>query len=229
MKFLLTNDDGIYAPGLQALEAFAKELGEVVVVAPDGPRSGFSHCATMYESMELKQVGGNHYACSGTPVDCVRLGLTHLELKPDWILSGVNAGANLGVDLFMSGTAGAAREAAILGVPAIAFSHYHRTDAEIDWQAAASACERFFGEFHTKLLAKGEFWNVNFPDSEFLTTQQVDLVEAKPDPSPLTLEYLERDGKLQYKSHYHQRQRIDFSDVHQCLSGAITVSRIPLF
>ena len=59
MKFLLTNDDGIDAPGLQALTAFAKELGEVIVVAPDGPRSGFSHCATMYESMELRQIDGN--------------------------------------------------------------------------------------------------------------------------------------------------------------------------
>ncbi len=229
MKFLLTNDDGIDAPGLQALTAFAKELGEVVVVAPDGPRSGFSHCATMYESMELRQVSENRYACSGTPVDCVRLGLTHLGLKPDWVLSGVNAGANLGVDLYMSGTAGAAREAAILGVPAIAFSHYHRTDAEINWQAAVSACERIFGEYHAKPLTHGEFWNVNFPDSQFLTSQQVEVVETKPDPSPLTLEYLEQDGNLQYKSHYHQRPRIDFSDVHQCLNGAITVSRIPLF
>ncbi len=227
--FLLTNDDGIDAPGIHALEAFARQLGDVVVVAPDGPRSGFSHRATMYESMELKQVDNGHYACSGTPVDCVRLGLSHLDLQPDWVLSGVNAGANLGVDLYMSGTAGAAREGAILGVPSFAFSHYHRTDAEIDWTAATKACGELFEVYRWRDLASGEFWNINFPDSEFLTGRQVETVETDPDPSPLTLEYLEQSGVLQYKSHYHTRPRIKQSDVHRCLDGAITVSRIPLF
>ena len=229
MLFLLTNDDGIEAPGMDALEAFASQLGDVVVIAPNGPRSGFSHRATMYESMELNQVGEKHYACSGTPVDCVRVGLKYMGLQPDWVLSGINAGANLGVDLYMSGTAGAAREGAILGFPAFAFSHYHRTNAEINWSAATTACKDIFEAYRLRDLASGEFWNVNLPDSEALTGEQVETVEVDPDPSPLTLEYLGQAGVLQYKSHYHERPRIEQSDVHRCLNGAITVSRVRLF
>ena len=229
MLFLLTNDDGIDAPGLQALEAFARQLGDVVVVAPSGPRSGFSHRATMYDSMELKQLDDEHYACSGTPVDCVRVGLAHLGLKPDWVLSEVNAGANLGIDLYMSGTAGAAREAAILGMPAFAFSHYHRAESTIDWLAATNACAMLFDQYYSRELFDGEFWNVNFPDSEFLETGKAEVVEVAPDPSPLTLEYSEIEGTLQYKSHYHDRPRVGQSDVHRCLTGAITVSRVSLF
>ena len=156
MLFLLTNDDGIDAPGIKALETFAQQMGDVIVVAPNGPRSGFSHRATMYESMELEQLDNEHYACSGTPVDCVRVGLAHLGVKPDWVLSGINAGANLGVDLYMSGTAGAAREAAILGVPVFAFSHYHR-DSMIDWLAATNACSMLFEQYHSRELLDGEF------------------------------------------------------------------------
>ena len=229
MLFLLTNDDGIDAPGRKALEAFAQQMGDVIVVAPNGPRSGFSHRATMYESMELEQLDNEHYACSGTPVDCVRVGLSHLGLKPDWVLSGINAGANLGVDLYMSGTAGAAREAAILGVPAFAFSHYHRADSMIDWLAATNACSMLFEQYHSRELFDGQFWNVNLPDSEFLAKAEVETVEVAPDPSPLTLEYLENEGALQYKSHYHDRPRVKQSDVHRCLEGAITVSRVSLF
>ena len=229
MLFLLTNDDGIDAPGLEALEAFAQQMGDVIVVAPNGRRSGFSHRATMYESMELEQLDNEHYACSGTPVDCVRVGLSHLGLKPDWVLSGINAGANLGVDLYMSGTAGAAREAAILGVPAFAFSHYHRADSMIDWLAATNACSMLFEQYHSRELFDGQFWNVNLPDSEFLAKAEVETVEVAPDPSPLTLEYLENEGALQYKSHYHDRPRVKQSDVHRCLEGAITVSRVSLF
>jgi len=226
---LLTNDDGIDAPGIVALESFARSVGDVIVVAPDGPRSGYSHRATTDVAMQWEERDSEHFACSGTPVDCVRVALTHLGLKPDWVLSGINRGANLGVDLYMSGTAGAAREAAILDVPAFAFSHYHRTESTIDWELAAHACQDVFRQYQNRELIKGSFWNVNLPDPSSLINATAQVVEVAPDPSPMTLEYLAAGETVQYKSHYHHRPRIDNHDVQICLDGDITISCVNLF
>ena len=229
MLILVTNDDGVDAPGLRALELFAQQLGDVVVIAPDGPRSGFSHSVTMYDSMELKQLDTTRFACSGTPADCVRVGLKHLGLKPDWVLSGVNLGANLGVDMYMSGTVAAAREAAIMGIPAFAFSNYYCNGSVVNWDIAREACGTVFRDYEGQSLSHGEFWNVNLPDPLCFLAEEVRTVEVAPDPSPLPLAYLEEGGVLQYKSHYHERPRLAGFDVQQCMDGAITVSRVLLF
>jgi 5'-nucleotidase len=229
MLYLLTNDDGIDAPGIRALELFARQLGDVIVVAPDGPRSGFSHRATVEGSMGLKQRDAEHYACAGTPVDCVRVAIAHLGIKPDWVLSGINRGANLGVDLYMSGTAGAAREAAIQGIPAFAFSHYHRTQSSIDWEQAAESCHQVFQQFCQRDLPPTAFWNVNLPDPQDLKEASHRTMEVPPDPSSLKLEYIAHAEAVEYKSHYHHRPRGKDTDVQHCLEGATTVSCVKLF
>src|SRR6187401_227730 len=110
MKFLLTNDDGIDAPGLEALISAARTLGEPVVVAPAGPQSGVSHAVTWHGGVRIESRGDERYAIHGTPADCTRLGLLRVVPDATWVLSGINHGANLGADVYYSGTVAAVRE-----------------------------------------------------------------------------------------------------------------------
>ena len=132
MQFLLTNDDGIDAPGLKALQEAAAPLGSAVVLAPDRHLSGCSHQATTSRGLVLEEVGANRYSLDGSPVDCTRIGLYRLAPQTQWVLSGVNEGGNMGADVYLSGTVAAAREACLLGKPAIAFSQYVRR-RPLDW------------------------------------------------------------------------------------------------
>src|SRR5213080_117570 len=138
MKFLVTNDDGIDAEGLEALVSAASSLGDSVVVAPAGPQSGVSHRVTWHEGVRIEPLGEKRYAVHGTPADCVRLGL--LKVVPDatWILSGINHGANLGADVHYSGTVAAVREAVLHGWPGIAVSHRHQKGKDFDWVRAGA-------------------------------------------------------------------------------------------
>ena len=124
MRILITNDDGIHAPGIELLARVAQELagpdGEVHVVAPDTERSGVSHAITLYRPLRLRQVRANWWACDGTPTDCIYLALNQMKLQPDFVLSGVNPGPNLGHDVLYSGTVAGALEGAHWGVPALA-------------------------------------------------------------------------------------------------------------
>ena len=125
MKILLANDDGIEAKGIQVLAARLERDGhEVYVIAPDSNRSAVSHHITMYNVNTLKAAGKNRWACSGYPSDCVCIGLKSnlFDFKFDVVISGINEGANMGTDIIYSGTCGAARQAVLDGVPAIALS-----------------------------------------------------------------------------------------------------------
>lgn len=128
---LLTNDDGIHAPGLEALARAAERFGEVRVVAPDTERSGVSHAITLYKPLRLREIRPGWTACDGTPTDCVYLALHHLGIKPDLVLSGINPGPNLGHDVLYSGTVAGALEGAHWGVPSIAISHCSSKEAEM--------------------------------------------------------------------------------------------------
>ncbi len=121
---ILTNDDGWDAPGLAALARAAKGLGQCHVVAPIGPISGCGHRVTTHAPIAVARPKEGCVSVAGTPADCVRLALHHLVPRPTWVLSGINAGGNLGTDVHYSGTVAAVREAAIHGVPGIALSHY---------------------------------------------------------------------------------------------------------
>src|SRR5262245_11374774 len=126
MKFLLTNDDGIDAPGLRALQQAAVALGESVLVAPRDHQSGCSHRVTTGTGIRLEERAPGEFALDGTPADCVRVGLHLLTRDATWVLSGINQGGNLGADVHVSGTVAAVREAALHGLPGVALSQYHK-------------------------------------------------------------------------------------------------------
>ncbi len=163
-RVLLTNDDGVRAPGLRALVAAARRhFAEVHVVAPDREQSGASHAMTLRNPIRVQKVDERWYAVEGTPTDCVNLGVFHLlGAAPDLVLSGVNAGYNLGDDVTYSGTVAGAMEGRILGAPALAVSTTHRAGPEEFELAAEAACR-----IGTTLLEKGlderVFLNVNVP------------------------------------------------------------------
>jgi len=166
MKILLTNDDGLHAPGIAALEAVAPRFGDLWVVAPHQERSGASHALTMNEPLRIHEHGRQRFSSTGTPVDCVYLGIhSLLGGVPDLVLSGINKGANLGDDVHYSGTVGAAREAALNGLPALAVSlateggggtpHFE--------SAAAIAC-KVIAEYCARSLPSGVLLNLNVPN-----------------------------------------------------------------
>ena len=123
MRILLSNDDGYAAPGLTVLAQALRNIAEVVVVAPERNRSGASNSLTLDRPLRLNHVEADVYAVDGTPADCVNLALTGaVDARPDLVISGINAGENLGEDVLYSGTVAAAMEGALLGLPAIAIS-----------------------------------------------------------------------------------------------------------
>ena len=135
---LITNDDGIDAPGLATLAAAASALANVVVVAPTQHLSGCSHQVTVDRPLTAARVRENWYAVNGTPVDCVRLALLQICPAATWVLSGVNDGGNLGIDVWMSGTVAAVREASFLGRRGIALSQYRRRGEQPVWSRTAA-------------------------------------------------------------------------------------------
>lgn len=169
MRILLTNDDGIHAPGLAALERIAAELSDDVwVCAPEYEQSGASRALTLAEPIRVRSLGPRKFATTGTPTDCVMLGLNDLVegKRPDLVLSGVNRGANLAEDVTMSGTVAGAIEAMALGVPGIALSQMGSYDPDDDYFATA---EHFGPGIVARLFEVG--WpvgvvmNVNFPSN----------------------------------------------------------------
>ncbi len=170
---LVTNDDGITAPGLRKLVAIMKEIGEVVVVAPDSPQSGMGHAITIDNTLHSKQmtIDKEHgapleYSCSGTPADCVKLALQELlDKKPDLVVSGINHGSNASINVIYSGTMSAAIEAGIEGLPAIGFSLCDYTwDANFD--GAEAAIKTIVKEALTNGIPKGTVLNVNIPKTD---------------------------------------------------------------
>lgn len=224
MRFLLTNDDGIDAPGIKALEAAASRLGEVVVVAPDRELTGCSHRVTSHTPLNVTKRSPGHYAIDGTPADCVRLALLHLAEDVDWVLSGVNDGANLGVDLLMSGTLAATREATLFRRPAIGLSHYRRSNQVIDWEAATAATERVLRELLAKETPHQAYWNVNFPAD--LADDVPPIIYCDLDPNPLPVEYQCDEVSYRYCGPYAKRKREPGKDVDMCFSGNIAVSMV---
>lgn len=166
MRILLTNDDGILAPGLNALYGELGKLGRVDVVAPENPQSASGHGVTVRAPMTVKRVhvdGAFHgWSVDGRPADCVKLALLELlDQRPDFVLSGINAGANTGINVLYSGTVAAAIEAAFFGVPAMAVSLELST--ELDFHKAARIAGALFACFAEAPPAAGTCLNVNIP------------------------------------------------------------------
>lgn len=230
MRILLTNDDGIDAPGLAALATAAARLGrECVVVAPADPHSGCGHRVTTDRPLRVIPAGPGRFAVTGTPADCVRIALAELAPDAAIVLSGINAGGNLGADIHHSGTVAAAREAALHGRIAVAASHYRRSGGEIDWGRAASWLERVFCTLPLMggAAAAGSLWNVNLPDPPEADGVPP-IVDCPVDASPFALGYRLTDDGWRYAANYHERPRMSEGDVALCFGGAITVSRLGL-
>ena len=168
---LVTNDDGISAPGIRTLISIMNKIGEVVVVAPDSPQSAMGHAITINSTLECSEVKFDkgpqkEYSCSGTPADCVKLGINELlERKPDICVSGINHGSNSSINVIYSGTMSAAIEASIEGIPAIGFSLL-----DYRWGADFEPLKKYV-EIITKTALKngipsGNALNVNFPKVE---------------------------------------------------------------
>jgi len=166
MRVLITNDDGIEAAGLLALEAALTNAGaEVLVSAPDRERSAASHSMSLGQTLKIFPRGPGRFAITGTPVDNVHLAVRHLfrDRLPDLVLSGINRGANMGCDVNYSGTVAGAREAVLLGLPAIAVS-LELTSDELDYGPAAAFATELARLVHRVGLPERTLLNVNVPD-----------------------------------------------------------------
>lgn len=225
--FLLTNDDGIDAPGIAALERAVLPLGRLVVVAPAGPWSGRGHAVTTDGPIRVVEAGPGRFAVDGTPADCVRLGLHHLCPDVAWVIAGINAGGNLGTDIHHSGTVAAAREAAIHGRAAVAVSHYIARGRAIDWDLAARRAQAVLGRLLGRVPAGG-LWNVNLPHVG-PEVELPEVVECPADPSPLPLRFECQGENALYRGDYQSRARIEGHDVALCFGGRISVSFLPLW
>lgn len=170
MKILLTNDDGIEAPGIKILQTIASELSDDVwVVAPETDQSGTSHSVTLHEPLRMREVGERIYAVRGTPTDCVIMGVRHVlkDNPPDLVLSGVNRGQNMADDVAYSGTIAGAMEGCLLGFHSIALSlalGHHETNYDIKWETPLAKGPGLVRKLLDKGWSKDVVLNVNFPD-----------------------------------------------------------------
>ena len=167
MKVLLTNDDGIHAPGLQALYQAFRRRHSVWVVAPDRERSAVAHGITLHNPLRAARIrvngGFEGYGVDGKPADCIKLGLTSLlRERPDVVVSGINPGANVGISINYSGTVAAAREASLFGLPALAVS-INGFEIE-DYDGAAGYAEKLARRIVADPLPFGTILNVNLPN-----------------------------------------------------------------
>jgi len=225
-KILLTNDDGWDAPGLAALVELASPLGEVFVVAPRDPHSYAGHRVTTDAPLVLTETAEGMYHLSGTPADCVRVALTAILPDIDWVLSGINRGGNLGADIYSSGTVAAAREAALLGKPAVAVSQYVRRGLELDWKTSSALASPVICEIMAGTPRAGEYWNINLPHLD--PGSEAEVAECAPDAEPLDVRFEREGDRFHFRGSYAGRPRRAGLDVDRCFGGAITVSRLQL-
>lgn len=221
MRIIITNDDGIDAPGIHALRHAAATIPqlEVIVVAPQDAWSGCGHTLTTGRSIAVEQRSPGVWAVAGTPADCVRAALTHIAPGAQAVLSGINHGGNLGFDIYCSGTIAAAREAASHGVRGIACSHYMRRGMIVDWDQAA----QWIAALLPRLLDQTSgYVSVNLPHLD-PGQEMPEAVLCQLDPSPLPLAMDVTAEGLRYSGNYHQRARISGADVDVCMGGRISL------
>ena len=227
VRILLTNDDGIHAAGIIALENALKEVGDVFVVAPASEMSGASHSLTLSRPLRIRQIDERHWTVDGTPTDCVTLALNRIlseEQRPHICGSGINHGPNLGEDVTYSGTVAGAMEATILGVPALAFSLLGREN--YDFPRAANVARQLMEKVLHEGLPDATFLNVNIPkrDLNGIRVTKQGLKNARPviskhiDPRGIPYYWIgeERLG-------FHSADDTDFEAINQ---GYVSVTPI---
>jgi 5'-nucleotidase len=221
---VLTNDDGIDAPGIRALHA----LVGGVIIAPSRQHSACSHRVTLDTPVRVERRSESEFAVHGTPADCARLASLLLGQPPRLLLSGINEGANVGHDVFLSGTVAAAREATALGIPALSISQYRKGLKEVDWARTQVMTRQALEAVLERGHPSPGFWNINLPHPNGLDTRP-ELVFCARCTRPLPLDFqLQDDAYLHDGEKYHARDRTPGSDVDVCFGGAIAASWIPL-
>lgn len=193
MRILVTNDDGIHAPGLKIMEAIARTLSkDIWVVAPEFEQSGTAHSLTLTQPLRLRKVNARKFAVRGTPTDCVMMAVSEIMKgkKPDLLLSGVNRGSNLGEDVTYSGTVAAAMEGTLLGIPSIALSQKLSPGHPVKWATAEHHGPKLVKRLLKMGWAKGVLININFPDvvSDAVTGVQI-VSQGQRDLSDLMLDH----------------------------------------
>lgn len=194
MKILITNDDGINAPGLYALYNEIKKIGDVVVVAPDSEKSAVGHAITLSDPLRVVEFSKNGhffgYAVKGTPADCVKIAYWAIlkEEKPDLLISGINLGSNTGINIIYSGTVSAATEGAMLGIPSFAISL--TTFKNPDFKPAAIFARQFASVLVRQRLPQGVSLNINVPPVPLKEIQGVAIT---------------RQGKALYREEFDKR------------------------
>lgn len=234
MTFILTNDDGINAPGIKALweainnaDSPIPSFDKSIIVAPQGQFSGCGHQVTTNRPINVQRLSEDRYAIAGTPADCTRIALTHVNTNVKWVLSGINSGGNMGYDTYVSGTVAAVREAAFYKIPGIALSQYRQGKKPVNWERVTGLARSVLINLLKRPIEQGAFWNVNFP---YLEPEAPDpeIVFCKTSIQPLPIAY-QKDGEdFSYTGKYEERDRTPGTDVDVCLSGKIAVTKIKL-
>lgn len=206
MQILLTNDDGIFAPGISAIYPHLAKLGNVTVVAPSDVKSGFGHAITIHEILECEKVDVNGlftgYSVQGSPADCVKLALMELVKEPiDIVISGINDGANVGVNVHYSGTVAAAVEAAFYHIPSVALSV--AMEEKVNFKAAAKYCMKTLNKLTP--FSGGEITSINIPR----------LSKGKPKGVKVVPQAMEG-----FHEHYIQRKTREGHIVYMLAGGA---------
>jgi len=220
---LVTNDDGVHAPGLRALAAALEGLGEVHVVAPDREVSACSQSLTLKHPLRVETVSPRVHAVDGTPADCVNLALVKLlPRRPDLVLSGINRGGNLGDDVFYSGTVGGAREGTFFGIPSVAISLAAR--AEVDFAQAAAFAVRLARMVLEKGLPEQTLLNVNVPSGR--PRGVAVTVQGRREHEGTILEGLDPRRRTYYWIEEGRDRWVSdaMSDIHAIRNGLISVT-----
>lgn len=229
MTIILTNDDGIDAAGISALQR-ATELAfgtKGAIAAPSRQYSGCGHQVTTNEPITIHQRDEHSYAIAGSPADCVRVAIAHLYSDVNLVLSGINHGGNMGVDVYMSGTVAAVREAAFHNIPAIAISHYQNRRREFDWNWAAQTTALIIKQLLEIKLPPQSYWNVNLPHLDVADHGNIpEIVFCKKAQQPLPLGFKVAGNQVTYAGQYHLRDRTPDTDVDVCFSGKIAVTQM---
>jgi 5'-nucleotidase len=236
MRILVTNDDGIHAPGLDVAERIARTLSdEVWVVAPETDQSGVAHALTLSDPIRMRHVGERRYAIRGTPTDCVIMGLkVVIGEKPDLVISGVNRGQNLADDILYSGTVAGAIEGTLLGIPSIALSQAYGFDTRDKplWETAEAHGPAVISKLIAEGFGSGTLFNINFPNCAPEDVQGAVLTrQGRRVPDWLKVE-ARNDGRgFPYYWIGFQRSKMEpeeGTDLHAIGNGRISVTPLSL-
>ncbi len=231
MRLLLTNDDGVHAKGIYALCKELEQYHDIVVVAPEDQKSASSHSITVRDSLIVREVTlpelkSKAFSVSGTPADCVRIALNHILDEPvDMVVSGINVGFNLGIDVLYSGTVSAAVEATLCSIPAVAVSTFHNADLEV-YHTAAKYINKILEQAVEHHIQKDMVLNVNVPPIEEQDIKGIKVCRISDlQYQPYYKEMRNEKGELYYRLEGEKiKKYIEETDAYYVNQGYISVT-----